>query len=419
VTEQQVLAALSVFRGGFEVEAAQAVASATPAILAGLIDKSWLRSHPSGRYDVHELVRQYASQQLVLCSKFDTVQKNYAQYFLRFTDEAKSGIDGTQQTKWVPQVEQEIHNLRSVLKWLTLHTPEDGLRMILDLFMFWRSSGHFQEGYDWLTVALAHSEAVSPFTRASASIEAGFIAIGMNKINEAEQLFAQGLLLYQQLDATDPRVAKGVAHALNRQSLGPLFRGDYQQAIHLCRQSLALAQQVGDQWRVSSSLYFIGEALYHQGLFEQAKSSYEGSLSLCEAFGNLRSNGCRLVRLGHVACAQGDFVQANMLFKQGLMICSECHDRVGIGMALIGLASTAALRGAYHRAAVLTAAKEESARTNPVVRFWPLERMENERTLAILHAHLDDATFATAWAAGCAMSLEQTVAYALADPTPQ
>jgi hypothetical protein len=108
-----------------------------------------------------------------------------------------------------------------------------------------------------------------------------------------------------------------------------------------------------------------------------------------------------------------------MLFKQGLMICSECHDRVGIGMALIGLASTAALRGAYHRAAVLTAAKEESARTNPVVRFWPLERMENERTLAILHAHLDDATFATAWAAGCAMSLEQTVAYALADPTPQ
>jgi hypothetical protein len=111
--------------------------------------------------------------------------------------------------------------------------------------------------------------------------------------------------------------------------------------------------------------------------------------------------------------------QATTLLAQGLMVAAECHDLVGIGMALTGMARIAALCGAYQRAALLLAAREETATTNLVVRFWPLERKETERTLAVLHVHLDAATFATAWAAGAVMSLEEAVAYALVDLTPQ
>ena len=415
--EQQVLAALSVFRGGFEVEAAQEVAYATPAILAGLLDKSWLYCHPGGRYDIHELVRQYASQQLFVCGKFDTVQKGYTQYFLRFTDKVKSGIESTHPVKWMTQVEQELDNLRAVLKWLTQHTPEDGLRMLLDLFTYWRSGGYFQEGYDWFIVALAHAQGVSPARCASAYTEAGHMAICLNKIEEAEALFTQSRLLYQQLDATDLSVAKGLALTLNRQSLGPLFRGNYPQVVHLGHQSLALAQQIGDQWRASSALFIVAEALYLQGLFAEAKSSYEESLILSKALGNLRSNGLRLIRLGQISCAQGELAQSTHLVKKGLMIATESHDLVGIGMALIGLAGIAASKREYQRATMLLAAKEEMTTINPIVRYWPMDRIENERTLAILHAQLDDATFAAAWAEGIAMTLEDAVAYALADPT--
>ena len=112
-------------------------------------------------------------------------------------------------------------------------------------------------------------------------------------------------------------------------------------------------------------------------------------------------------------------MQADTLFINGLRIASECHDLTGISMALIGLARAAAIRGAYQRAAVLTAAKDEVLALNPIMRHWPMDRTENERTLVILNEHLDDATFATAWAVGCTMSLEQAVAYALAHPTPQ
>jgi predicted ATPase len=415
VTEQQVLAALSVFRGGFETEAAQEVANATPSMLATLIDKSWLRYHPSGRYGLHELMRQYAGAQLVASGEFEAVQKIYTQYFLRFTDEVKSSLEGTQPTKWMTQIELDIDNLRAVLKWCSRHAPDDGLCMILNLYWLWQSRSYLQEGNDWLAVMLAHSASISPHIRAEAYDRAGFLAILMSKIEEAAELFAQSFALYQQLDPTDLQVAGGLANALNHLGVVSLFRGDFQRAVQLCHQGLAVAQRGGAQMRASSALFFAGEAFYHQGLFDQSRRSYEESLSLCDAAFNLRENGHRLIRLGQVVCTQGDLLQADSLLKKGLMVATECHDLVGSGMALIGLARIAALREDYQRASVLTAAKEEIVAINPVARFWPMERKENEKVLALIHAHLDDATFAAAWAKGIAMSLEQAIAYALAE----
>ncbi|HMN28728.1 MAG TPA: BTAD domain-containing putative transcriptional regulator [Caldilineaceae bacterium] len=417
VTEQQVLAALSVLRGGFEVKAAQAVAGATSAILAMLIDKSWLRCSPNGRYDIHELVRQYASEQLLVSGEFDKVQKRYTQYFLQFAATAESGLVGTQQITWMVRIEQEIDNVRSILQWLTMHKPEDALYMMLNLFWFFQSSGHLQEGYNWFTTALVSPASISALVYANSYNAAGFLAVCLNEIDEAEELFAQSFTLYQQLEPSDRLVAEGLALVLNRRSLVPLFRGDYVQTLDLCQQSLDVARTIGSQWQASLALFYAGEALYHQGLFAQSKSTYEESLLLCDAVGNRRSSGRRVVRLGHVACAQGDLVQAIMLFKKGLTVAAECQDRPGIGFAFVGLARTAAISGDYQRAALLLAAKEEMATISPVARFWPMDRMENERTLETLHTHLDDAAFATAWAEGAAMSIGEAVAYALAHST--
>ncbi len=130
----------------------------------------------------------------------------------------------------------------------------------------------------------------------------------------------------------------------------------------------------------------------------------------------MRGSGRRLTRLGHVACALGDLAEAITFFKRALQVAVDCRDQVGVSFVLIGLARTAAAQGDYQRATALLAAKEEIAGINPIARFWPMERKENEKVLALIHAHLDEATFAVAWAAGAAMTLEQAVAYALADP---
>lgn len=418
-TEQQVFCALSVFRGGFWAEAAQEVANATPMILADLSDKSLLRRNEAGRYDIHELVRQYASEQLLVSGKLDQIQKRYTQYFLDFAASAEAGLVGVHQIEWMARIDQEIDNVRSVLQWLTVHKPEDALHMLLHLFWFFQSTGHLQEGCEWFAAASADPASISPLVCANSYSAAGFLAVCMNKIDEAEELFTQSLAFFQQLNASDRLVAEGLAYVLNRQSLVPLFRGDYVQTLQLCQQSLDVARPLGSQWQVSLALFYAGEALYHQGLLAESQSAYEESLRLCDAVGNLRSSGRRMVRLGHVVCAQGDLVQAIRLFKKGLKIAAECQDRPGIGFAFIGLARTATLSSDYQRAALILAAKEEMATISPVARFWPMDRKESENVLKLIHAHLDDATFTTAWAAGCAMALEEAVAYALADAAPQ
>jgi predicted ATPase/DNA-binding SARP family transcriptional activator len=417
--EQETFCAISVFRGGFLAEAAQEVAHATPLLLTALIDKSLLRRSETGRYDMHELVRQFAHEQLVASGAFPTVHAAYTQFFLKFSAEAESGMSGPKPSAWMARVEREIDNLRVVLHWLIAHRPDEGLEMTLNLFWLWQSTKYIQEGCDWFASALAHAESASPALRAQAYNEAGFLAICMNRIAEAEDLLDHSFALYQTLDTSDPQVAGGLASTLNRQSLAPLFQGDYAETLRLTDQALVLARQSGSQRQAGAALFFGAEALYHQGFFVQAQRRYEEDPRLKKATGDLRSSGRTLMRLGHVACALGDLSEAITFFHRALQTAVDCGDQAGVSFVLIGLARTAAAQGDYRRATALLAAKEEIAVFNPIARFWPLERKENEKVLALIHAHLDDATFAAAWAAGCALSLEQAVAYALADPAPQ
>jgi len=414
VEEQQVLAALSVFRGGFEVEAADEVAGATPAVLTALVDKSWLRRNQSNRFDIHELVRQFLNQQLVESGEFDVMQHRYTTYFFKWCEDAQTGLSSRQPTEWMIRIEQEIDNLRSVLKWLALHALEDGLCMTLNLHWLWQSRSYLQEGRDWYALMLAQDAPVAPIIRADAYDGAGLLAIMANEIDQAELLLSQSLALHQQLDPADPQVGEVMASVLNHLGVVSIYRGDYQQAVQLCHQGLAIAQQCGSHPRTSSALMFAGEALYLQGSLEEARRSFEECCRTNEARGP-RSRSYSYVRLGHGVCAQGDLRRASTLFAQALRLVDECLDLTGITMVLIGLARIAALCGEYERAAILTAAKEEMLTVSPIMRYWPLDRTENERTLAILHAQMEDATFAAAWAEGAAMSVEQAVAYALSD----
>ncbi|MFN8441615.1 MAG: BTAD domain-containing putative transcriptional regulator [Caldilineaceae bacterium] len=413
--EQQVLAALSVFRGGFEIEAAQTVANATPAILVALLDKSWLRRNPNGRYHIHELMRQYASQQLVESGEFGVVQHRYTTYFFKWSEEVQTGMSGRQPTEWMIRIEQDIDNLRATLKWLALHSLEEGLLMTCNLHWLWQSRGYLREGCDWFALMLAQDALVASIVRVSAYDNAGLLAIMANEIDKAELLLSQSLALHQSLDPSDPQAGEELASVLNHLGVVALYRGDYQNALQLCHQGLAIAQQCGSLPKTSSAFLFAGEAYYLQGSFEEARRSFEECCRINEARGTPRSRAYSYARLGHLVCALGDLGRASTLFAQGLRWVDECHDLAGTSMVLIGLARIAALCGKYERAAVLTAAKEEMFTVNPIMRYWPMERAENERTLALLHAHLDDATFATAWAKGSAMSVEQVVAYALSE----
>ncbi len=116
--EREVLAQLSVFRGGFSRGAAEHVAGASLPVLSILVSRALLRRGGAGRYELHELVRQYGAGRLAAdAGAHAAAQRRHFDYFLALAEAAVQGLKGRDQLEWLGRLEQEHDNLRAALEW--------------------------------------------------------------------------------------------------------------------------------------------------------------------------------------------------------------------------------------------------------------------------------------------------------------
>jgi DNA-binding SARP family transcriptional activator/predicted ATPase len=158
-TERHVCAALSVFRGGFTRTAAQHVAGATLPILKILVNKSLLQHDPyTLRYDMHELLRQYAGEQLDV--ERETVEQQHANYHLALVEQAEHHLFATDQIIWYRRIEDDYPNVLAAQQWfLERGQVEPALRMSGALGLFWQVREHIVgEGKGWMEAALVLSD---------------------------------------------------------------------------------------------------------------------------------------------------------------------------------------------------------------------------------------------------------------------
>ena len=172
--EQAVFRKLSVFRGGFTREGAEQVAGATLAILASLVDKSLVQVDASGRYDLHELLRQYAADKLLDAGEENTTVQRHGDYFLQLAEGAEAHAFGREQVAWFDRLEVEFDNLRVALARLV--EDETGLRLAAALGWFFSERSHWNEGLDWLERMLAANPDAPASLRAKALHSAGALA---------------------------------------------------------------------------------------------------------------------------------------------------------------------------------------------------------------------------------------------------
>jgi tetratricopeptide (TPR) repeat protein len=413
--EHQALCALSLFRGGFTAEAAEAVAHASPQALAALVDKSLLRMSQLGRYDMHELLRQFVERELHASGAFAAVWQRYRTYFMSLSNAAKDGLVGEESGTWIARLELEIDNVRTVLRLLQVDAPEEALRMALDLFWLWQSRGYLQEGLDWLSELSNPELPITPLLRANSYRGASFLAICLNKVEHSFQLISKCLTIIQSLDLTDPLVAEAFVHARATLNYVYLFQGDYEQVVAIGQEVIALAEKWDFKAHVVGGWYNLGEAYMMQERFDAAKSAYEKSLAVCRQIGDLRRSGRRVARLAKIAVSQGDFVQTRALFEQMVRIYEGSQDQVGLSMALLVMVWLATREGLFERAALLLGATETILDSNPVIRTWPQDRNSYDAAIDRLRAHLSANEFEELSAKGRALSLAQTIALALAD----
>lgn len=343
--EQQVLMKLSVFRGGFDLEAAQQVAGAFIAVLVRLIDKSLVRPERAGHYDMHELLRQYAYDKLLACDGAKTGHDAHFNYFLKLAQRVQPLLEQSEQGIWLQQLDREHDNFRAALQWaMDSGAIEQGLRLGAALGLFWFIQGYLLEGRSYLTALLSMNQSTNtPITaRAEALNTAGMLARYQGDYGQAFTLTNESLQIYRQLEDK-----QGLANSLANLGFVSLYHNHMEMARSLYEESLSLNRQLLNSQGIADTLSHLALVAFYEGDSAKARVMDEESLALWQQLGDQQGIAWALHRLGNVMLSQGNEAEAHQLFDRSLTLSHDLKFQWGLAWSLEDFARLAALHK-YH-----------------------------------------------------------------------
>ncbi|WP_395143790.1 ATP-binding protein [Armatimonas sp.] len=415
VGEKNLLCALSVFRGGWTIEAAEAVGALpdTRDLLYSLVEKSVVIVEPrpdETRYRFLETIRQFAHERLAESGDEAAFRAVHLAHFLALAEAAEPNLTGPEQGIWLNCLELEHNNLRAALSWSCKfpQTGALGLRLTGALWRFWVVHGYFAEGREYLTKVLLSNEGGVPLVRAKALQGAGVLARMQGDYASARALNEENLALRRELDDR-----QGIAMALN--NLGNLAQdqSDYVSACKLYEESLALKRELGDRQGISNSLNNLGGVAYYQGEHASSQALYGESLAIEQELGNPTGIARSLGNLGVVAYYQGDYTLAQVLHKKSLAIKRELGNPLSIALSLEELAALRAVTNAPLLASQLWGAVESLREQIASPQSSQAHERQAGQVAAIRATLGDNPAFDAAWAEGRALTREQAIALAL------
>ncbi len=360
VPEKRLLQRLSVFAGGWTLEAAERVCAEEgmedwdPAdVLTSLCDKSLVVAEKNSgryRYRLLETVRQYARGRLLEGGGSETVRQRHRDYYLAFVEEVEPKLTAADQATWLWRLEEEHDNLRSALEWSRVEIgAEAGLRLCGALLWLWSMRGHFSEGRDWCARFLSRAGAEKRTSgRENALNAAGTLAWYQADYPAAMRLHEESLAIARELGDRG-----GIARSLNNLGLVAWDQGDYPSALALHEESLSIRREVGDRGQIARSLNNLGLLAFEQGNYSDARALHQESLAIVRELGDRGGIAASLNNLGNVAIEQGDYPPAQALYQESLAIMRELGDRSGSANSLNNLGLVAYERGDYSAAHAL------------------------------------------------------------------
>jgi predicted ATPase/DNA-binding SARP family transcriptional activator len=418
--EQRLLASVSVFAGGWTLEAAQAIfveGEIEPRLpaLDQLVAKSLVLREENGgrrRYRLLEPVRQFAHAQLVASGAEDAVRRRHAAYFLKLAEQMHHARDTSNEREWLDRLEWERDNLRAVNSWaIERGDAELAHRFNGWLFAFWIYRTSKAEARRWTDAALALTaptpspEALTAETLALDT--AGYLACFQREYGYAQACFQRELEIYTQIGHQP-----GIARACRGLGFTAMHDGELEQAAALTARSLVISQSVQDHAGVAWSLFDLGYLALVRGELREARARLEQALpELLQQdilFGAFRA----LIALGHVMRALDEPQRAINAYADALQIQQGMLYVEFISDALEGLAGIAAARHDPTRAAQLFGAAQAHRETHATQRLRHLDAVYT-RELALARSQLTCAQWEAAWQRGYDMPLGQAVGYAL------
>jgi non-specific serine/threonine protein kinase len=424
-------------------------------LLLQLVDKSLVvvdESGPQARYRYLEIIRQYATEKLAEAGETELCQQRHLAWCLALATEAAPFLSGATPGPWLDRLEGEHENLRTALSWAREHDPAAELRLAGRLGWFWFIRGYFQEGQGWLEDALTRTATASPSKdRARGLFHAGQLAVGRYDYAGLRYL-EQSVELFQTLGQAQD-AAWGLAYLAMGLCLSATARDrnrarvlaeqaivGFQQASNLAGWSLAhsislfarifsadtvptsgefiegldLAVKSGHQLAIAWALFLSSGLARLDEDFEREIELLERGLTVLANVGDRWLFGVMHMALGDALRLRGDVDRARSHLRAALRHAQWMNDPFIVGMTLSFLGILESQVGWPGRAAVLQAAAiaidPDFARG-----MGDVEVRDRDASIATARSALGEAEFDRVWARGLAMTLEQAMAFALAE----
>jgi len=429
VPEQSLFRRLSVFAGGFTLEAAEEVCSrdVKPSdildLLGRLVDKSLVIVEADSeirgtRYRLLETIREYAREKLESFGETDMTRDRHLEFFKRLAEAAELHHFTSEQLVWFERVETEIDNMRAAMDWSMASADskdssagawrqELGLRLMGALMWFWHRN-YAREASERLKQMLAMNDQPT-LGRARALYSIGFLYWTVNNFPEARRSLGEALTISRTLDDR-PTLARSLGY------LGAVAaaENDYASAQPLLEESLSIARTLGPVGRKAASwaLASLGDVYFSQGDYSRSKTLYEEAVALTKEAHEKNMLGLMIRRLGYIALRQLDNSRASEYFVESLKLNQVIGHSVGLCASLTALANFAMAQGKPSQAAQLYGAVESHLNHLSSPLFYS-DKIEYELGVSNLRKQLRGVALEKAWDKGAAMTIEQAMEFAL------
>ncbi len=421
-TEQKLWRRLSVFLQGFELDAAEAIASAGLTahdlldVVGSLVDKSILiREEHAGVvwYRLLETLRVYGFERLKEAGEHLAMRRRHRDWYQALLRRYAVEWIGPNQAEWIARLDREQSNLRSALEYCTTEPgeAENGLRMVNALYILWISRGQFNEGRLWLDRILVAQDGESTRQRAEALSAEVMLAANQGDIETGARLLAEARDVAAAINDPDTDVV--VTHAAGHLAI---FAGDSAKAEQLFGAILPRLRTGHDYLRRVATLLGLSMASVALGKRRETIEYTDEVLTITTARRETiyRSFALRTRGLAQLQDGRGD---AKRLFLEALKLSAMVDDRLGIVTSVEALACDAATTEEAHRAAVLLGAADSlwlSVGKRDVVIPALRENHENARGRA--HSILGERSFEAATLQGSHLVLDDILAFAVEGP---
>jgi predicted ATPase/tRNA A-37 threonylcarbamoyl transferase component Bud32 len=457
-SERALLRAVSVFSGGWTLEAAEAVCQESDQdgrrmtdvldVLGRLVDKSLATFdyHVEPRYTMLESIRQYAAERLRESGESGLRGTLHRDWFVRFAAEAYEAYALAEGEAWMARLDVEQDNLRAALQWsVERGEGESALRLCNGLMRFWDRRGRSAEGRASFDRALAVSAAVPAAIRGQALHDAGTLAQNLGDFEDALRLYEKSLVerrasgdergraqtlrrmgdaamrcgRYDEAEAMHLESLEiyraisdelGVGLALGQLGMVALARDEPERAVVRYNESLEVVRRLGHRLTVAITLHNLGEAEHRLGNFDRAVEMLEESLAVARESGYKGLIAMSIVVLSAVATDLGEYERAAAGAAESLALFEEIGDKLGTAVAVERTACVAAATGRAERALRLSGAAT-SMRGEIGSALSPLEATYVDRYVGRARASLGADEAKRAFDEGRAMTKAETLAY--------